>query len=260
MGGNHGRVGRAGSLRARRWVATVPAVVAVSVVLASCASAPAATAPVGAAQVTTASGSEAGKALEAQKNLETLFDSFKISGGTFEEVATSYVDLNSKWLNTGLNVGPDFAALGYGAEGMVPVVEAKYDEKITSNLYTESGPAQAVVSDYETNLRKDVIQEYWISWSRGDKNPYVHKIEATSVKLVSSDNPDFDKATSFTVRVTTHVTDNGNLNVAQNRIEHGVAAQIDITRTDLMSFVRESTNAPYKLDAKSLQKITDNSK
>jgi len=61
-------------------------------------------------------------------------------------------------------------------------------------------------------------------------------------------------------RVGTHSTDNGNLNVAQNRIEHGVAAQIDITRTDRMTYVRESVDAPYKLDAESLNKLTDNSK
>ena len=89
------RTGRhAGSVhsRARRWGATLTAV-EFAVVLASCASTPAATTPAGAAQVTTGSGAEAGKELEAQKAFKALIDSFKISGGTFEEVATSYVDL-----------------------------------------------------------------------------------------------------------------------------------------------------------------------
>lgn len=193
------------------------------------------------------------------EGLAAFIDTYKTSGTTFEAVAKSFVDKNSAWLNTGLTIAPDLEPLGYGAEGMVPIVEAKY-AGITHNLYTESGSAQAVVSDYEKNLHKDVIEEYWISWSRGDAKPYVHKIEETGFKLISSDNPDFNKATTFTADVITHVTDNGNDNVAQNRIEHGVAAQIDIIRDDQMTFVRESVNAPYKLDAKSLNKLTDNSK
>jgi len=117
-----------------------------------------------------------------------------------------------------------------------------------------------MVSNYEQNFHKDIIQEYWISMSRGDVNPYVYKIEQTGFKLVSTDSPDFNRATTFTANVITHGTDNGNQNVAQNRIEHGLPAQSDIIRDDRMTFVRESVDAPYKLDAESLNKLTNNSK
>ncbi len=210
-------------------------------------------------QATPTSG-EAAPNVKTPEGLAAFIDTFKISGTTYEEVAKSYVDKNSKWLNTGLTVASDLDTFNYGLDAMVPAIQSKYDSRITSKLYTESGAAQAVVSDYEQKLRKDVIQEYWISINRQDKVPYELKIEATSVKLVSSNNPDFKAATTFTVDVITHSTDNGNQNVAQNRIEHGVAAQIDIVRDDTMSFVRNSPEDPYRLDSKSLNKLTDNSK
>ncbi len=198
--------------------------------------------------------------VKTPEGLAAFIDTFKISGTTFEEVAKSYVDLNSKWLNTGLTVASDLETFNLGLEAMIPAIQSKYDEKITDNLYTGSKTGREIVADYKNGARKGTIESYWISVSRGDKALYELTIEATSAKLVASDKPTFDEATRFTVDVVTLTTDNGNQNIAQNNIEHGQPGQLDVIRTDRMNFVRDSTDAPYKMDSKYLQKVINNSK
>ncbi len=198
--------------------------------------------------------------VKTPEGLAAFIDTFKISGTTFEDVAKSYVDLNSKWLNSGLTFAPDLEAQGLDLKSMIPALQSKYDMGITDNLYTDSKTGNEIVADYQTGARKGTIESWWISWSRGDGEFYKLKIEATSAKLVASDKPTFDEATRFTVDVVTHTTDNGNQNIAQNNIEHGQPGQLDITRIDRMNFVRDSTDAPYKMDSKYLQKVINNSK
>ena len=194
------------------------------------------------------------------EGLAAFIDTFKISGTTFEDVAKSYVDLNSKWLNSGLTFAPDLEAQGLDLKSMIPALQSKYDTGITDNLYTGSKTGKEIVADYQNGARKGTIESWWISWSRGDGEFYKLKIEATNAKLITSDNPSFGEATTFTVDVVTHTTDNGNQNIAQNNIEHGQPGQLNVIRTDRMNFVRDSTDAPYKMDSKYLQKVTDNSK
>lgn len=207
--------------------------------------------------------SETTRTVEAKKSLETFFASFDISADKYktpEAVTVAYIDRHSKWLNTGLTVGQYSDLYETDVKGMVSAVESKYDTEIINKLYTGSEAGRSLASSIQTGLRTAVIQEFWMSESRSDKNLYEFKDELTSAKLVSSDNADFAKATTFTVRAISRGTDNGNLNVAQNRIEHGVAAQIDITRDDLVTFALDSATNTWKVDSSYLQKSYNNSK
>lgn len=258
--GNHGRVGRAGSLRVRRWGATV-IVILVAVALASCSSAPASTSPVSAAPASTGSGYEAGQAIEARKRLDAFIASFDISAEKYttpQTITAAYYERYNKWINAGLTVESDRSLLSDDPT-TIRNVEAKFDSGITSRLFTTSETATSLITSID-ELRVGTIKNYLMSQDRGDAVPYVSNDELLSVKLASSDNPDLTKATVFGVHAQILATDNGNQNIAPYYREHNAAGQIDITRNDDINFVRDTAANTWKVDSSYLISSVDHSK
>jgi len=131
-GGNCGDDRTQRGHRVHRWGASVTAG-AVVVVLVSCSSAPTTTTTVAAAPTTTSAAPTAAKTeqtapasgevapdVNTPEGLAAFIDTYKISGTTFEEVAKSFVDKKSAWLNTGLTIVPDLATVNFGAE--LPII------------------------------------------------------------------------------------------------------------------------------------------